>query len=509
MDQDAATNPAAERDTHRLGHRVANSAALLWSFQMILRGLQFVTLIILARLLTPGDFGIVAIATTVIGVLDVLTNMQVGNAIVRSSSVTDAHLNTAFTLNMCRGVATGLILAVAAHPIALYMDQPGLEPILYVLIIPAVIGALANPYFILYGRNLDFRMEVRRRSLAAIVGSIASIAVAFIFRSYWALIVSTIVQNIVSTALSYWRVPGRPRLSLSHAREMAGFGGWLLVQNVLTYLALRLEYFYIGKLMNPKVLGAYHLGNQVNSMSSADIVPTLSRAMFPALSMLQKDPERLRRTYVQIQATSLAISLPIGFGLALLARPLILLLFGRGWETAVMVVWFITPVTSLQALGAGVEGLAMALNRVRPLAARSAVYVTVRTVLQLIGFFSGGLIGLLVGRTVAGIFQAIYGLSLAAKLTGRSVMEPLVASWRSFAAIAVMSAGLLVLPQPHYESLPFARLLIEIAWRAALGALLYCGTHMILWRMQGKPEGAETLILRQLARVTGRFKRSA
>lgn len=492
--------PEAGRSSHRLGARVANSAALLWALQMLVRGSGFVTLIVLARVLTPADFGIVALATTIIGVLDVLTNVQVGAAIIRSNNLTAAHLDTAFTLNLLRGLLTAAVLAAFARPLAMFLDAPDLEAILYVLVIPSILGAINNPHFILYGRNLDFRKEAQRRIAATLLGSMVAIVIALVFRTYWALIAAAIVQSMVLVVLSYWKIPGRPRWSLAKRHELLGFGGWLLVQNLLSYLALRLEYFYIGKLMDARTLGAYHLGNQVNSMSTADVIPALSRALFPALSILSDDSERLRRAYLQMQTISLTIALPIGFGLALMAEPLILLLFGRGWETAVLVVWFITPIAALQAVGAGVEALAMALNKVRVLAARSAIYVTVRTVTQLIGFVLGGLLGLLIGRAVAGIFQSLYGLALAAHLTRRSLWEPIIASWRSFVSIGSMCAGLLVLPGADYALLPWLELLAHVTARITLGAILYAGTHLLLWCLQGRPDGVEAFVLRRLAR---------
>jgi PST family polysaccharide transporter len=496
------------RSAHRLGSRVANSAALLWVLQMVLRGLQFVTLVVLARLLTPADIGIVALATTVIGVLDVLTNVQVGSALVRATRLSDGHFNTAFTLNVLRGLLTATILVGLSWPIAHFMGNPGLRSILCVLAIPALVNACANPRFILFGRNLDFSMEVRRRSAGALVGSLVSIVVAFAFRSYWALIAATVAQAVVSTALSYWKVPGGrvPRWSLSHSREMLGFGTWLLVQNMLGYLALRAEYFFIGRIMDTKTLGAYHLGNQINTMATGDVVPTLTRALFPAFAMIHQDPERLRRTYLNVQATCLALALPIGFGLGLLAEPLILLFFGRGWSLAVEVVRFIAPISAIQTMGAGVEVLAMAMNRPQGLAARSVVNIIVRTAAIVVGFWMMGLTGLLLGRTVSGTIFAFFSLSLAARLTGGSVWAPFGAAWRSFLAVAAMAAALLLTPQPAWVALGFWALLAQVAAHVLLGGVIYCAVHYGAWLVAGRPDGAERLLGRQIVRLAGRLR---
>jgi O-antigen/teichoic acid export membrane protein len=488
-----------------LGNRVASSAGILWALNMLLRALQFLTMLVLARVLVPADFGIVALAMTIVGVLDVMTNVQVGAAIIRTTEVDRSHLDTAFTINILRGLATAALLALLAHPLALFLETPELELILYVLTVPALLNALSNPYFILYSRNMDFGREAGRRALAAFLGSAAGIAIALAYQSYWALIAGALVSAFVNLILSWFLVEGRPGLSLARWRDMFGFGSWLLVQNVVAHLGVRIEYFFIGKVFDNATLGAYHLGNQVNNLASADLVPTLARAAFPAMSMINADEARLRRSYLTMQSVALAAALPIGFGIALLAEPLVLLLFGPGWDLAVPVIQFVVPMTALQALGAGVEALAMALGRAQLLATRSMIYYAIRTGLLFAGFMAGGFIGLLVGRTLAGVIYISYNLALAATLTGGRFVDPLLAGARSLAALGVMVGGVLLLPTREFASLGISTLALDIAGRAALGALLYTGTHYALWRAAGRPEGAETRILAQLGRVRARL----
>jgi O-antigen/teichoic acid export membrane protein len=287
---------------------------------------------------------------------------------------------------------------------------------------------------------------------------------------------------------------------------MLGCGGWLLVQNMLGYFALRAEYFFIGRMMEPKTLGAYHLGNQINTMATGDVIPTLTRALFPAFAMIQEDPQRLRRTYLNVQATCLALALPIGFGLGLLAEPLILLFFGHGWGLAVEVVRFIAPISAIQTMGAGVEVLAMAVNRPKGLAARSVVNIVVRTAAIIVGFWAMGLTGLLLGRTVSGIVFAFFSLSLAARLTGGSVWEPFGAAWRSFLAVAAMAAALLLAPQPAWAALGFWALMAQAMVRIVAGGIIYCAVHYGAWLFAGRPNGAERLLGRQIGRLTGRLR---
>lgn len=486
------------RSDARLGRRVASSAGLLWLLSMGLRLISTLSMLVLARVLMPADFGLVALATAVIAIVEVMTNVQAGAAIIKTRDPDKALFDTAFTLGLLRAVVAAVLLAALAWPLARVMEMPALAPVVMALAIPLLINGFSNPHFILYARDLDFRPESRRRVAAAVAGSLASIALALIFRSYWALVGGTIVQALVSAMLSWWRVPGRPGLSLARWRELFGFGAWLLLQQMFQQIGLRFDYFFIGRVLDPATLGAYHVGNQVNNLASGDAVPALSRALFPAFSIINDDPDRLRRNYLSVQTVASAIALPMGIGLALLAEPLVLLLFGPGWGQAVPVIQILAPLLALQSFGAGVEGIAMALDRPRLLAVRQGIYIAARTALVVAGWFLGGYIGIILGRAVSGIIYPAYNLVLGASLTGSRILEPLIASWRSFIAAGAMTATLLVFPDLDFAAMAFPVLLATVVAMVALGTAVYVGTHLLAWRLAGCPDGAEQRVIDHL-----------
>ncbi|WP_416906903.1 MAG: oligosaccharide flippase family protein [Polymorphobacter sp.] len=500
--------PGAARSSAALGQRVAGSAGLLWLLSMGLRLVSTLSMLVLARVLVPEDFGLVALAGAVIVILDVMTNFQAGAAIIKTRDPDKALFDTAFTLNIARGLLAAVVLLALAVPLAGFMETPALGPVLMALAVPLVINSFANPYFILFARDLDFRAETRRRAAAAVAGSLASIALALIFRSYWALIAGNLVQALVSVALSWWRVPGRPGLSLARSRELLGFGGWLVVQQMAQQIGLKFDYFFIVKVLDPATLGAYHVGNQVNMLATGDAVPALSKALFPAFSTINDDPARLRRNYLDVQAIAVAIALPMGIGLAILAEPLVLLLFGPGWEKAVPVVQIMAPLLSLQALGAGVDGMAMALGHTKLLATRQGIYIAARTALIVAGWFNGGFLGVIVGRAVSGIIYPAWNLLLGASLTASRATDPLIASWRSFLAAFVMAAGLVLVPVPPTAGIGW--LAAHLALRVVFGGALYLGVMALLWQLSGRPVGAEKRIIEQArGLIARRSSRSA
>src|ERR1700722_12756573 len=149
----------AGRDHGRIGDRVLASAALLWSTAMLLRVLQLATTVILARILNPNDYGIVALATTIVGFIDLMSNLQIGGAVTRSEDPSPDRLDTAFTLNLIRGALTGIVLVAVAWPLASFMREPRLTGVLCAFAIPAVVGSIHNPHFLLFARNIDFKRD--------------------------------------------------------------------------------------------------------------------------------------------------------------------------------------------------------------------------------------------------------------------------------------------------------------------------------------------------------------
>lgn len=498
-------DPAMARDSHGVTDRVAKSVTMLWSVTMLTRVMQLVTTALLARLLTPADYGLIALAATVVGFLDLVTNLQIGGAVMRSKEITDEHLGSAFTVNLLRGLITTGLLFILAGPAANFMGDERLTDVLRVLSAGALMNCLHNPYFMLFARNIDYRREAMRNGVAAIIGSLAGIASAFIFRSYWALVTGSLATNFVALALSYWKVPAFPKLSLKKAGEFVSFGSWLVLINIAEYINHKVDYLLIGRGLGDRTLGAYHVGQQVTVMVTGDVVGPINQALIPAFSIVSEDPERLRAGYRRLQSLTLAIALPIGFGISLLGKDIVYLLVGRQWELAIPVIHFLAPLIAMQTMVASIESLALATNRGKSLVIRTFVFLGVRTALMFGGFYLSGYYGIIYARMVSGTFFYIYGLMLAASITKSHWYDPIIASWRSFAAVAVMIGSLLLFPDqvsvwgidPQSQGIMIAALVAKVV----VGALAYCGTHIILWKASGYPDGAERTLLRQIERV--------
>ncbi|CAN7748914.1 lipopolysaccharide biosynthesis protein [Caballeronia sp. LjRoot31] len=499
----------AKRDHDKIGDRVVSGVAVLWSVNLLLRLFQLVSTAILARLLTPADYGVVALATTIVGFIDIISNLQVGGALIRSENISRDHLDTAFTLNVIRGVIVGVILIASARMLASLMHDARLEAVLYALAVSSVIGSVHNPYFLLFARNLDFTRDAKRRAFATICGSVIGIAAALLVRSYWALVIGSIATNLLTMIFSYWKIKVRIRFCLTHYRDLVSYGSWMILIGTLDYMNSKVDYFLIGRDAGSKTLGAYHVGQQVTTMATGDVVGPLSSALLPAFSIMSTSAERLRAGYRDIQSVTLAVALPIGFGVSALASDFIYALVGTQWDLAIPVITFLAPLVALQSLLGSIESLALSLNQGRLLFVRTLIFFFVRVSLMFVGFYMGGFLGIIYARMISGGFFLLYGLWLGANLVNGRMFDPLIASWRSMVSVAIMWLAIEVMKTPNHElqNLSTFQQIGLLAIKICVGASLYVAVHLLLWRVTGLPQGAESRLINQGKRILHLLRR--
>jgi len=476
----------------------AKAATFLSLSSLIVRVLALLTTSIVARILLPSDYGLVSLALTVIGLLEVLTNVQASGSLIRAKSISDDQLRTAFTLNFARGLLSAAVMFVFAEPIAHMLGNVRLGSVIEMLAIVPLINGLQNPVFVLYERKLHFSPELMRMLAANLIGSIVSIAAAIETHSYWALVANAIVTAFVLCAMTYWRVPRILGFSLSHFRDMFSFGSWLVLVSIIEYMNAKIDVLLVGRGLGTALLGQYQAGGQVVATATGDVVGPLVRAIFPSFART-RDRDELREKYVRIQAVIICLALPIGIGLSALAPSVVRLLLGPNWDLAIPVVQIIGPMFAIQTMLATVDAIAMSTGQTRRLFFRTAIVFVVRVGVLVAGFQLGGYMGVIYARVISGLFYLGYGLRLAAKLTDTSVLAPFASSWRSvFSAIFMFSCltGLAYAypDSPHASS----ALILIVVSRIVIGASIYIFMHAALWWLARRPDGVETLLIAQI-----------
>jgi len=445
----------------------------------------------LAGLLTPDDFGLVAIAATLLEIISAATNLSLGNALVRQSDLTDDHFHTSWTLSIARSSTVGAILAALAWPAALIYGDDRLIDVMLVFAASLAITGFANPKLIVFTRDLvfsqDFFLQVSQKIMAFAV----SLTLALIYHSYWALVFGVLASQVTYVAVSYVLKPHVPRLGLRHWRELFTFSYWMTLQDLIYTIGWGLDHLLIGTLMGRTALGHFAVASNLAVTPLREAGLSICNLMFPGLARVVGDRERVKAAYVSAQRLLVAIMLPAGFGIALCAEPAVMAFLGKTWFPAVPAIQGLAIIMALQSFGLLAKPLAMAHGAARRLFYHNLAAFLIAMPLSIAGLVVAGLEGLVIGRIVGGLFAIACNLILVRRLIGLPISNQIHSSWRTPAGVAVMTAGVSSF-QHVFEG---ASGPLILGGTLVVGGVLYAGTHYTLWRCTGRDDGPERELL--------------
>lgn len=487
-----------------LGRTVALGAALLTAFQLLMRFVDIIALIVMARLLTPADFGLVALAASVLVIVRSTTELNVADALVQRKVIDPRDVDTAFTVSCLRGLAVAAVIAAAALPMAAIYDDERLCSILLVMALVPLLGSLTSPAMVHYLHRLQYGPGARMQLVGRIFGLIVSISLAVATRSYWALIAGQVVTPLISTVYSYLLAPYRPRLRLQGARSMLHFAGWMTASRVISTLNLQSDRFLIGHVLGKSQLGQYTVGSDMASMATYAFASPIMQTMFGGFARLDGDDQRMRAAYLKAQQMLVIVLLPFGFGLAIVADRLVPMVLGPGWESVVTVIWWLAPVVSLQVLYMPLLSLAMARGQPKVLVVREAVNLAMRMPLTLGGAWFYGLLGAVIARSLGGLVIIWMTLVIARRFIQISVVQQVTNIWRSLVSVAVMVTGVALLKSSISPAEATSVQIGQLALLVGTGAALYAASHVSLWLLARRPDGAERFLLEVLTKRSGK-----
>lgn len=330
------------------------------------RTLQTVKLVVLANLLSPADFGLLGIAMLALAVLEQFSKLGIDTALIqRSEQNIDRYLNTAWTMQIARGVTIASVLYLLAPVVADFFGEPRTTDIIRVLaLLPLIIG-FRNPGIVYLEKNLEFH----RRFLLALSGPVAnvslSITLAVMWESVWALVYGSIAGTVVTFLVSYYvhDFRPRPRFDRSKARELYGYGKWITGSAIVTFLIGQGDDAFVGWLLTATALGYYQMGYRLSNIAATEVASTISGVVFPAYSQLQEDKEKLRKAcYMTVQFVAV-LTFPMVAGIAVVAPVFVRAVLGEKWLPMVTTMQIIAFWGGLRALNRTIVPMFNALGR--------------------------------------------------------------------------------------------------------------------------------------------------
>jgi len=474
---------------------IARGAALTVAMRWTDRLIGIASTLILARLLTPADFGVVAMASLVVSLIDTLFDLGVNAALVQKQSTDRNDFDAAWTLRLAQSALAAVVIGVAGAPLAAdYFRDPRVEAVLWVMAATVLAGGFENIGIVALQKNMEFGREFRFLFFRRLAGFVVTIALALWLHSYWAMVVGALVGRLSGVGLSYVMHAFRPRLSIQRLRAIWSFSQWMLVRNLGSYGALQVDKLVLGRRTNAAALGTYNLADDVAALPVSELLAPIGRVLFPAFVRIAQQPEELRRAFTLALGVQTLVALPAGVGLVLVADSAVPLLLGPQWLAAVPVLQVLALVSVTTALTHSSAYLLLALGKVRVQALFAWGHFLLLAALLIAVFPGAGVQQIAEVRLAVAAVAMLAFLGLALRsVPGMRAWDILANCWRPVIATVVMFLVLNELPLPG--TWPLA---VRFFATVGAGGALYAVAILGLWRAVGRPEGAETYLLSKL-----------
>lgn len=475
-----------------VGARVSAGAGVVVGGNLLERILGVISITVLGRLLTPEDFGIVALALVIVGVGEALENGQFRWALIRVPAPERNHYSTVFALQLLLGGAVSVAIFLIAPVAATVMQTPALEGALRWLALVPILANLRNPYSINFQRELRFVPGMIMGLGGRLASTATAIGLAYALGDYRAMVAAAIVFVAVRTALTYAMMPVLPGLSLARWREFVAFGGWLSASGLVDLLGRRADVALMGLWLDLRMVGLFNMGKEITNLAVRQFAGQARMSMYPGMALIAEDTERYQKARLKTTQTLVGVLTPVGVGVALVAEEFVRLLIGDQWSNTVPVIQALAPVAALAGLVAAIHCDAMVRGDTRGIFLRDATIAVLQMPILAVAIWRFGLMGAVWGRVVVELLSVGLMLDLSRRSCGEPFFAPLTACWRSFVAAAVMALAVLaVAPLAPGHDNPTIAMAMLLATKATTGAVVYFAAHFGLWRLIGAPEGFE------------------
>lgn len=412
---------------------------LYWKFldQFFNYGMQFVVGIVMARLLSPSDYGITALPAVFMAVAGVFIEGGFSSALVRKKDLTNKDLSTAFYYSIILGLLCYAILFFTAPFIAEFYNTPVLTPLIRVTALSFIWGPLNTPQDVILQQRLDFKTPARISIINKIVASIVGITTAYLGFGLWALVVAGLTSSFLGFVQTWFAVRWLPteKWNKESFHYLWGYGNKLILTNLINTLYGNIGPAFIGKFGSTKDLGNYNRAKGYAAIPSSNVTGVLLSVTFPVLSKMQEDNDRLEHIYRKMIKVSSFIVFPMMCLLAALARPLVIIMITAKWEACIILLQILCFSYMLQPVQILNVNLLQVKGRTDLTLRLEIVKKTVGTIVMIVAIMQG-----VIAFCLADVLMGLFALVLNTYYTGKIINVGYIKQMKDLSPILVLCA---------------------------------------------------------------------
>jgi O-antigen/teichoic acid export membrane protein len=348
---------------HKLHKQIAAGAVWMILLRFSVKGIGIISTIILAHLLAPEDFGLIALASSIYAMVELIRAFGFDIALIQNQQATKEHYNTAWTMNILFAIVASTIILLSSHYISTYYHEPRLVNILYIIAFIILIDGFNNIGTVEFRKQLNFTQEFKYQVLTKLSGFCVTIPLAWLWHNYWALLIGMCANALTSLMLSYLLQSYRPQISLQASKDLFKFCSWLVFNNAFRFVNNHSQRFILAKITTPHELGIYTVSNEIGMLTSTEIIAPINRAAYPGYAKLAEQKQQLKITYLKTLSHITLLAIPCALGIVAIAPVIVPVMLGEKWLDAIPLIQLMAIASALDALQTNSQYIYLALAK--------------------------------------------------------------------------------------------------------------------------------------------------
>lgn len=335
------------------------------SLRIITRAVSFLRVIILARILSPSQFGFFGIAILATALLEVFTETGVNVFLVQEKKDIKTFINSAWVISILRGAIIGLLLFLAADFISVFFHSHEALPLLQLISVVPLLRGFINPSVVRFQKYLEFHKEFWYRSAILFFDAFISIFFAFITKNAISLVYGLVAGVVLEIFLSFYVIKLRPNLSFdkTYLSKILDRGKWVTLSGIFNYLYQNFDNIVVGRVLGAYSLGLYQMAYNISILPITEISDVVSRVTFPVYTKISEDKERLKKAFTKTLISVSVLSIPFGFIIFFFAKDIVFLVLGVKWLSIIPVLRVLAIFGIVRAISGSFSALFLSVNR--------------------------------------------------------------------------------------------------------------------------------------------------
>ena len=473
-------------------------AAWQVGMRWIVRLMGFFNTIIMARILMPADYGVVAMSMLVVGLIQALVDFGAGTAIMRKAEASVEEIDSAWTLRTMQSIAMSVILLAVSYPASLYFNEPKVLYVLWVMAVCVGIAGAENIGPLLARKSFDFALNFRIKVISKLLSVVATVVAGLLLHDYRALVIGISTGFLTEFALSFTMHPYRPRWTTSKIGEIWHVTKWLMLAGVGGFILRKGDEVLAGRIGATRDFGAYNVGSDLGLMPTSEVGPAMLTAFLPVLATMRGAVEEMNAAVVKTAGAINTVTLPLGIGFAAVATQATVIMLGPEWSIAAQYVAPFAVIGAIQTIQNPYKTLLTMRGQTKVQSHAVWLEFALFLVAAMLLVPSHFLLGLVWARGIGSSASLVAILLACRKYCGLALRPSIRVTLRPLLGSVIMFALV------SWVTQQFTQAIVGLVVGIGAGAVFYVAWSLVSWHVVGKPSGLEDTALEYLSRLKKR-----